>query len=168
MSASAAGKKIVFRHGTFNIHPVLASAALLCLLAVALIAALTLRSWLFVTALCFFALSLYASVVYLKFEIWESGFSFSSLSRRRVFEFAQIADALFETAEVGEGYSSPVFSLRLKGEDERKKVPIGIFPSRAAGLLFTALERHGIQIRHDGSRLVEDSMRQIREVQFTQ
>ena len=114
MSATAAGKKIVFRHGTFNTHPVLASAALLCLLAVALIAALTLRSWLFVTVLCFFALSLYGSVVYLKFEIWESGFSFSSLSRRRVFEFAQIADVLFETAKVGEGYSSPVFSLRLK------------------------------------------------------
>lgn len=114
-----------------------------------------------------FAVYLYATVAYVKLEIWKSGFSHRSLSGHHVFEFSQIEDALFETANVGEGYA-PVFSLRLRDDARRKEVPIGMFPVRAAALLFTEMDAYGIHIRQDGSRLVETSMQQIREAQFTQ
>lgn len=124
--------------------------------------------WLFLTLLCGLAVSLYASFALLKFEIWESGFSHRSLLSNHVFEFAQIDDASFETASVGEGYPAPIFSVRLRGEVDMKKVPIGMFPVRAAALLFTRFERCGIQIREDGSPLVQSTIRQIREVQSTE
>ena len=166
MSADTAGNKIGFRHGTFNTHPRLATFVLLCLLTVCFVAVLRVRSWLFLIAFCGLAVSL-ASVAYVKFEIWESGFSHRNISGNHVFAFAQREDALFETASVGDG-PAPVFSVRLRGEIDRKKIPIGMFPVRAAALLFTALEGHGIEIREDGSRFVQSTMRQIREIQFIQ
>jgi hypothetical protein len=166
MSADTAGKRIVFRHGTFATYPRLTtSISLGLLLAVLLVAVFNGLHWILLTLLCVFAVWLYASLAYVKFEIWERGFSHRNLSGNHVFEFAGIEDALFETANVGEGYPAPVFSVRLRGEIDRKKVPIGMFPVRAAALLFAALERFGIRVREDGSPFVQSTMRQIREVQ---
>lgn len=164
MAADALRKKMVFRHGTFNSRPRLAAGTFLCLLALLVLAALNAHHWLALTAVCAFPLALYASVACVKFEIWDSGFSHRNLSGIHVFEFAQIEDALFETENAGDGYA-PVFSLRLKGEVRRNKIPIGRFGVQADALLFTALERYGIPIGQDGSRLVERSIERIREVQ---
>ncbi len=154
----------MFRHGTFNTHPRLATGIFLCLLAFLFVAALSTHSWLGLIGVCTLAVLLYAMVAYAKFELWENGFSHRDLSGTHVFEFAQIEDALFETVCFGDGYAA-VFSLRLKGEARRKKIPIGGFGVQADALLFIALERYGIPIRQDGSRLVESSMQQIREAQ---
>lgn len=165
MCADSAAKKTVFRHGTFNSHKGLTTGILLSVFGACIfIAALNAHSWLGVTALCAFALLLCASVAYARFEIWENGFSHRGLSGNHVFEFVQIEDALFATENVGEGYA-PVFSLRLKGEVRRYKIPIGRFGVQADALLFTALERYGIPIGQDGSRLVESSIARIREAQ---
>jgi hypothetical protein len=167
MSADTAGKKMVFRHGTFNTHPRLATVVLLCLLTVCFVAVLTVRPWLFLIAFCGLAVSL-VSVAYVKFEIWGTGFSHRTFSGNHVFEFAHIDDALFETSNVGEGYPAPVFSVQVRGEAARKNIPIGIFPLRATALLISALESYGIQVREDGSRYVQSTMRQVREMQFIQ
>lgn len=165
MCADIAGKKVVFRHGTFNSHKSLATGILLCLWGACIfIAAFSAHSWLGATALCAFALLLCASVAYARFEIWKSGFSHRDLWGTHVFEFAEIDDALFETVNYGDGYA-PVFSLRLKGEVRRHKIPIGRFGVQADALLFTALERFGIVIGQDGSRLIESSIQRIREAQ---
>src|SRR5213593_3591742 len=103
MSADTAGKKIVFRHGTFGVHPRLATGLSLgLLLAVFLVAVFNGCHWIFLTLFCGLAVWLYASLAYVKFEIWESGFSHRSLSGNHVFEFARIEDALFESVNVGE------------------------------------------------------------------
>lgn len=166
MSADNSGEKAVFRHGTSGRHPRLALGILLGLVFAMRVLGVFIRHWLFLVTLFVVATSLYAYLGYVKFEIWESGFSHRDLSGNHVFEFAQIDDAIFETASVGEGFPAPVFSVRLKGEVDRKKVPIGMFPVRATALLFAALERYGIQIREDGSRLVQNTMRQIREAEL--
>lgn len=165
MAAGAVGKKSVFRHDILNPRSGVATGLFLCFLACLFVAALRAHSWLGITAICAFAVLLYASVAYARFEIWESGFSHRDLSGKHVFEFAQIDDALFETVCFGDG-SAPVFSVRLKGEVRRHNIPIGKFGVQADALLFTALERYGIIIGHDGSRLVESSMERIREAQF--
>ena len=165
MGADLIDTKTVFRHGTFNSHPRLTTCIFLSLWTILFVAALSARSWIGVIGVSALAGLLYASLAYAKFEIWESGFSHRSLSRIHVFEFAQIDEALFETTNVGEGGYAPVFSLRLKGEVRRNVIPIGMFPVQAGALLFTALERYGIIIGQDGSRLVESSIERIREAQ---
>jgi hypothetical protein len=167
MSANTAGKKIVFRHGTFNTPPRVATVVLLCLLTVCFVAVLTVRSWLFLIGFCGFAVSL-VSIAYVKFEIGESGFSHRTFFGNHSFEFAHIDDALFETRNVGEGHPALVFSVQVRGEATRKSIPIGIFPLSATALLFSALESSGIQIREDGSRYVQSTMRQVRDMQFDQ
>jgi len=140
------------------------AAVFLCLGACLFVSAVSTHSWLFVTGICGIAVLLYASLAYAKFEIWDGGFSHRSLSGNHVFEFVQIENALFETENVDDGYA-PVFSLRLKGEVRRNKIPIGMFGLHADALLFTALERYGIPIRQDGSGMVERSIQRIREAQ---
>lgn len=167
MSANAPGKKTVFRHGTFDSHPRIATAVLLCLLTVCFLAVFTVGSWLFLIAFCGFAVSL-VSIAYVKFEIWESGFSHRTFFGNHSFEFAHINDALFETSNVGESHPALVFSVQVRGETTRKNIPIGIFPLRATALLFSALESFGIQIREDGSRCVQSTLQQLREMQFDQ
>jgi hypothetical protein len=169
VSVRTAGPKIAFRHGTFDTHPRLAVGfSLVLLLAVSFVAVRSGLDWLFLILVCGLVVWLCASLAFAKVEIWESGFSHRSLSGDHVFEFARIEDALFETAMVGNGHPAPVFSVRLRDTADRKQIPIGIFPIRAAATLFTALERHGIQIREDGSQFVQSTMRQIREAQLTQ
>lgn len=162
MCADTTGKKVVFRHGTFNSHPRLATGVFLCLLACLFVAALSARSWLGLTAVCALAVAAYASVAYVRFEIWDSGFSYRSLSGKHVFEFAQVEDALFETVHADEA-DAPVFSLRLRGDVRRKGIPIGMFPVQAGALLLNALGRYRIPIRQDGSSKVESLMQGIRE-----
>jgi len=113
-------------------------AVFLCLGACLFVSAVSTHSWLFVTGICGIAVLLYASLAYAKFEIWDGGFSHRSLSGNHVFEFVQIEDALFETENVDDGYA-PVFSLRLKGEVRRNKIPIGhVRPSRRRSPVYGA------------------------------
>ena len=166
MSGDAVAQKVVFRHGTSGKHPGLTIAiAVACFLGACVVAVVKGSHWVFLPMPCSFAVLLYSYLVYIKLEIWETGFSHRNLSGHHSFEFAQIDDALFETAKAGEGYAAPELSVRLRGETERMKIPIGIYPIRASALLFASLERHGIPIRLDGTRCVESTMRQISEVQ---
>lgn len=164
MGADLIDTKTVFRHGTFNSHPRLTTCIFLSLWTILFVAALSARSWIGVIGVSALAGLLYASLAYAKFEIWESGFSHRDLWGTHVLKFSEIDDALLESVNYGDG-NATVFSLRLKGEVRRHKVPIGRFGVQADALLFTALERYGIIIGQDGSRLVESSIQRIREAQ---
>jgi len=166
MSYDAVSHKVVFRHGTCGKHPRLTMGISLTLfLAACGVAVFKGGQWGFLTLPCGLAVFAYSHLVYIKLEIWESGFNHRDLSGNHAIEFAQIDHVLFETVNTGEGYAAPEFSVRLNGRTERMKIPIGMFPIRASALLFASLEHHGIPIRLDGSRYVESTMRQIREAQ---
>jgi len=166
MSDNAVGQKAVFRHGASGKHPRLTiGISLAAFFAACGIAVAKGSDWVFLMLPCGFAVLSYSYLVYIKLEIWESGFRNRDLSGVHAFEFARIDDVLFETVSVGEGYAGPVLSMRLKGGLKKMKIPIAMFPIRASALLFTSLQRHGVPIRLDGSQYVESAMRQVREAQ---
>ena len=166
ISDNGIGQSATFRHGTFGAHPRRMTVILLCLiLAIGGLAVFEPGQWVLLTTLCGLTVFLYSYLAYIKLEISESGFSHRDLWGNRIFEFGRIEEAFLETTSVGDGHYASVFSVRLKDGTEKKKIPIGMFPVRASALLLAALERHGIPIRQDGSRLVQCTLQEIRELQ---
>jgi hypothetical protein len=150
-SPDSIGQNVTFRHGTFGAQARLMIVILLCVIwAIGSLAVSEPSHRVFLTILCGLTVLLYSYLAYIKLEISESGFSHRNLLGNRIFEFARIEEAFFETTSVGEGHYASVFSVRLKEGTEKKKIPISIFPVRATALLLTALERHGTRSAKTG------------------
>ena len=165
MADDAVGQKVVFKHGVSGNCPRLTiCVSIAVFLATCAIAVSKRGDWLPLVLLCGIAAFLFSYLAYIKLEIWGSGFNHRDLLGNHAFEFGQIDHFLFETVRAYDRYA-PVLSVKLKGETERIKIPISMFPIRASALLFSEMNLHGIPIRLDGSRLVQSKMQQISEAQ---
>ena len=81
MSDNAVGQKAVFRHGTSGKRPRLTiGISLAAFFAACGIAVAKGSDWVFLMLPCGFAVLSYSYLVYIKLEIWESGFSNLDLS----------------------------------------------------------------------------------------
>jgi hypothetical protein len=108
---------------------------------------------------------LFLLLCWLRLEIRPDGFTYRNLSMNRAVAFADVERAYFETltADVApQGVATFWVGLR---DGKAIKVNLRTFPIRAAALLFTALERHGIPIDVPNTWAAQRMARQIREEQ---
>ena len=109
-----------------------------------------------VAAMCYLLLQV------LRLEIGPSGFRYRNLSGSREVPFSDVSRAYFEVVRA-EGSPRPVAAFWVdRRAGERVKVNLRTFPVRAAAVLFSALEAHGVTIEvpdEPAARRVADQVR---------
>jgi hypothetical protein len=163
MTTKASEPELVFRAGTHLYFIIGIFASLF--LALGVLIAIKTNEWAFLAVVGGGTAVLYALVSYLKLVIRENGFTYRNLSMNRSVEFAEIIKACFETVHARAApQGAAAFWVHL-GDGTAMKINLRMFPIRAAAVLFSTLERHGISIEVPDTWAAQRMAGQIRAEQ---
>jgi hypothetical protein len=121
--------------------------------------------WLFLAGTCAVTIILLALISYLRLEIGHEGIHYRNLSNNRLLKYSDIKRAYFEVVKTHKAPQGVAVFWIEPNDGRRMKVNLRTFPTAAAAVLFTELERRSIPIDVPDLWAARNMVDQIRKCQ---